>query len=189
MTKRARTILIILSVVLLIVFGGLYFIYSFFRAFASPEVTITEKYISSDRGFTNGVTIQKLQVDSMGSENYPVKYTVTYMTTCSIDHPKDRPPNPPKKIKFTEEGKYWWTEEQVNIPFIHKGMTRQTSDSTQRLMWSMGSQRFATCPMKFAKEQWYFITIGDPRTTGIFYYIDRGGRGHQYYIASGVSPI
>jgi hypothetical protein len=76
MAKRTRTILVILSVVLLITVGVLYFITRFFKAFAPPEVTITEKYISSNHGFINGVTIEKLQVDSMGGENYPVRYTL-----------------------------------------------------------------------------------------------------------------
>jgi hypothetical protein len=43
--------------------------------------------------------------------------------------------------------------------------------------------------MKFDKEQWYFITIGDPQVTGIFFYIDNLGKEHQYFLASGVSPI
>ncbi len=189
MTKRTRAILIILSVVLFIGVGGLYFVYRFLKALAPPEVTITEQHISSNSGFINGVTIEKLQADSMGSENYPVSYTVTYMTTCYIEHPKNRPPNPPRKIKFNEVGKYRWVEEQVNIHFIHRGLKRENTDSTQRLLRSIGRREFETCPMKIEKEQWYFFKIGDPRTTGIFYFIDKTGKGHQYYLPTGVSPI
>lgn len=189
MTRRTKTIAIILSVILLLVFGGLYFLYSFFSAFAPPKVTITENYISTNRDFINGVTIEKIKVDSIGSENYPVRYTVTYWTSCGIDHPKNNPPDPPDKIYFKKEGKYWWTEEYVNISFIHEGLSRQTTDSTNRLLWSIGEKRFKTCPMKFEKEQWYFITIGDPQVTGIFFYLDNTGKEHQYFLPSGVSPI
>ncbi|MDX2049377.1 MAG: hypothetical protein SFU87_21505 [Chitinophagaceae bacterium] len=190
MTKRTKTIVIALSAVLLFVIGGgLYFLYSFFSAFAPPKVIITKDYISTNRDFINGVTIEKINVDSIGSENYPVKYTVTYWTSCGIDHPEGRPPNPPDKIYFKKEGKYWWTEEYVNIPFIHGGLSRHTTDSTNRLLWSISDKKFRTCPMEFKKEQWYFITIGNPQVTGIFFYIDKSGDEHQYFLPSGVSPI
>lgn len=186
---RTKVIIILLSVILLIVVGGLFLAYSFFSAFAPAKVTINENYISTNRDFINGVTIAKIKVDSIGTENYPLKYTVTYWTSCSIDHPKDRPPNPPDKIYFNKEGKYWWTEENVNIPFIHEGLSRQTTDSTQRITWSMGTQKFKICPLKFQREQWYFFTLYDPQITGIFFFIDKNGKQHQYTLESGVSPI
>jgi len=189
MTKGAKLIATILAVILLFFFGGLFFIYFFFSAFAPPKVVITENYISTNRDFINGVTIEKIKVDSVGNKNYPVKYSVTYWTSCGIDHPKGRPPNPPDKIYFKEEGKYWWTEGKVNISFIHEGLGRHTSDSTNRLLMSIGDKRFKTCPMEFEKEQWYFITIGDPQVTGIFFYIDNRGKKYQYFLPSGVSPI
>ena len=189
MTKRTKTIIIILSVIGLFVIGGLYFLYSFFSAFAPPKVTITKGYISTNRDFINGVTIEKLSVDSIGDKNYPVKYTVIYWTSCGIDHPKNKPPKPPDKIYFKKEGKYWWTEEVVNIPFIHEGLSRHTTDSTDRLPWSMGDKRFKTCPLEFEKEQWYFFRIDDPQVIGIFFYIDKTNEEHQYFLPSGVSPI
>jgi hypothetical protein len=189
MTKTTKTITIILSIVLLLAFGGLYFLYSFFSAFAPQKVTITKDYISTNRDFINGVTIEKIKVDSIGQENYPIKYTVTYWTSCSIDHPNYKPPNPPDKIYFKKEGKYWWTEENVSIPFIHDGLSRSTTDSSNRLHWSMGDKKFKTCPIEFEKGQWYFFRLGDPQVTGIFFYIDKTGKEHQYFLASGVSPI
>jgi hypothetical protein len=100
MTRTAKTIIIILSVIALVVIGGLYFLQSFFSAFAPPKVTITKDYISTNSDFINGVTIEKIKVDSIGSEKYPIKYTVTYWTSCSIDHPQNKPPDPPDKIYF-----------------------------------------------------------------------------------------
>jgi hypothetical protein len=186
--RPAKIIIIILSVLLLFAAAGLYFAYSFFSAFAPAKVTITENYISTNRNFINGVTIEKIKVDSMGDE-HPIKYTVTYLATCNIDHPQDRPPNPPDKIYFNKEGKYWWTEENVSIPFVHEGLSRHTTDSTQRLLGSMGTQRFATCPLRFQREQWYFFTLGDPQIVGIFFYIDKDGQLHQYTKETGISPI
>lgn len=188
MTRVVKVIVIILSVIALIAFAVLYFLKSFFGSFAPAEVTITESYISTNRSFINGVTIERLEVDSMGDE-HPIKYTVTYMTSCSIDHPEGKPPNPPDKIYFGKEGKYWWTEESVNVSFVHEGLSRHTIYSTHRLPWSMGTQKFATCPMKFQRQQWYFITLGDPQIVGIFFYIDKGGKTQQYTKESGVSPI
>lgn len=189
MTKTAKSIVIVVIAIALFIFGGLYLLYFFFSAFAPPKVKITKDYISTNQDFINGVTIEKLSVDSIGDQNYPIKYTVTYWTSCGIDHPKNKPPEPPDKIYFKKEGKYWCTEEVVNIPFLHEGLTRHTTDSTDRLPWSMGSKKFRTCPIKFEKEQWYFFKIGDPQVIGIFFYIDSTGNEHQYFLASGVSPI
>jgi len=104
MTIRTKTIVIALFVISLFVIGsGLYFLYSFFSSFAPPKVAITKDYISTNRDFIDGVTIEKILVDSIGGENYPVKYTVTYWTSCGIDHPNDRPPNPPGKAYFKKK--------------------------------------------------------------------------------------
>lgn len=193
MTKTTKSIAITLSVILLLAFGGLYLLSSFFNtifgAFAPQKVTITKDYISTNRDFINGVTIEKIKVDSIGQENYPIKYTVTYWTSCNIDHPNDKPPNPPDKIYFKKEGKYWWTEENVSISFIHDGLSRHTTDSSNRLPWSIGDKKFNACPIEFEKEQWYFFRLGDPQVTGIFFYIDKTGKEYQYFLASGVSPI
>jgi hypothetical protein len=64
MTRRTKTIIIIISAIALIVIGGLYFLKSFFSAFAPPKVTVTKNFISTNRDFINGVTIEKIQVDS-----------------------------------------------------------------------------------------------------------------------------
>ena len=185
---RRNAIFIILSALVLILAGGLYFLYLFFSAFGPAKVKITENYISTDRDFINGVTIEKIKVDSMG-EYHPLKYTVTYLTTCNIDHPLNRPPEPPDKIYFNKEGKYWWTEEIVQLHYVHEGLSRNLDDSTNRLPWSMGAQKFMTCPLKFQRNQWYFFTLGDPKIVGIFFYIDKNGKTHQFTKESGVSPI
>jgi len=187
--RLAKGIMISLIIIFTLIAGGLYFLSYFLSSFAPPEVTITKSYISTDRDFINGVTIEKLKVDSIGDKNYPTKYTITYLTSCTIDHLEGRPPSPPDKIYFKKEGKYWWTEEYVNIPIIHENFSRKSTDSTNRPIWSMGGLRLKTCPIEFEKEQWYFITIGDPMVTGIFYYIDKTGKENQFYLISGVSPI
>jgi hypothetical protein len=114
---------------------------------------------------------------------------VNYWTSCHIDHPQGRPPEPPNKIFFNKSGKYWWTEEDVEMKFIHNGLSRESLNNKERVLWSMGGERFQTCPLKFKREQWYFIRVGDPQVTGIFFFIDSEGKEHQYYLVSGVSPI
>jgi hypothetical protein len=100
MTKRAKTVIIILSTIALIIVGGLYFLRSFLGAFALPKVTVSKDFILTSQDFVNGVTIEKIHVDSIGKEGYPLKYTTYYTTSCNIHHPSNKPPNPPSKIEF-----------------------------------------------------------------------------------------
>ncbi|MBZ4191936.1 hypothetical protein [Niabella beijingensis] len=175
--------------ILLLIAGALYFLYSFFTAFAPPEVNITKEYISTNRDFINGISIEKLRVDSMGGEGYPVKYTVIYEISCNIHHPKDRPSEPPDKIYFGKPGRYSWDEDTTRIPYIHNGLSRTSLDSTGKLWWLRKFGDHPVCPIKFEPDQWYFITLGNPQVTGIFFYIDKTGKEHQHVLASGVSPI
>ena len=185
-----KKILIGLGLLLVLtVFGGIYMAYQFFYALAPPEIEITKNYIKTNQEFLNGVTIEKIAVDSIGPDGIPAKYTVEYWTTCNIDHPKGKPPDPPDEIYFNREGKYWWTEENVNITFIQEPFKRKLLSPNQRPLFSLSSDRIPTCPLKFENNQWYFFTIGDPQVTGIYYFVDEYGKGHQYFISSGVSPI
>lgn len=193
MTKRKKKILITASVVffviLLVIAVGKYFISIFFSSFAPQKITVTKNDISTNRDFINGVNIEKIQVDSIGEEKYPVKYTVTYITSCNIRHPKDKPPSPPSKIEFNKAGKYFWDEEIVSIRYYHTGLTRQSLDTISKTWWLNKTGNYSICPIQFEKEQWYFFTFSDPQVTGIFFYIDHGGKEYQYFLPSGVSPI
>lgn len=189
MTKRAKTIALVLSIISLLVLGGLYFLGSFFSAFAPPNVTVTKDYISTNRDFINGVTIEKIHVDSIGGKGYPVKYSAFYTTSCNIHHPTNKPPDPPNKIEFAKAGKYSWDEDTIKVSYIHNGLSRQSLDTSKKLWWLNKYGNYPVCPIKFKKEQWYFITIGNPQVTGIFFYIDKDGTEHQYYLESGVSQI
>ena len=160
-----------------------------FSAFAPPQLTITKDYISTNRDFINGVTIEKIRVDSIGDKGYPIKYTTVYTTHCGIHHPTNRPPEPPNKIEFNKPGKYSWDEDTIKVTYIHNGLSRQSLDATKRLWWFNKFGNYPVCPIKFEQGQWYFITIGDPQVTGIFFYIDNSGKEQQYFLQSGVSPI
>lgn len=189
MTRTTRTIIIFISVVALIVIGGLYFLKFFFSAFAPQKVIVTKDFISTNRDFINGVTIEKIRVDTLGQEGYPIKYTTLYTTSCNIHHPTNKPPNPPSKIEFDKPGKYSWDEDTIKMRYVHNGLSRQTLDTTNKLWWLKKFGKHSVCPIKLEQEQWYFITLGDPQVTGIFFYIDKSGKEHQYFLASGVSPI
>ncbi len=189
MTIRAKIIIVIISIITLIVIGGLYFLNYFLSALAPPKVTITKDYISTNRDFINGVTIEKIQVDSIGKNEYPVKYTILYATSCNIHHPTNKPPNPPSKIEFYKPGKYSWDEDTVKVRYISNGFSRQCLDTANKLWWLNKFGKHPVCPLKFEQGQWYFITIGDPQVTGLFFYIDKDNKEHQYYLESGVSPI
>ena len=192
MKKKAKAILVFslitVSVIILLIVVANFIFNSFFNAFAPPKVTVTKNYISTNRDFINGVTIEKINVDLMG-DNYPIKYTVLYTTSCNIQHPTNKPPNPPSKIEFYKPGKYSWDEDTIKVRYIHNGLSRQSLDTTNKLWWLNKFGDYPVCPIKFEQEQWYFITMGNPQVTGIFFYIDKSGKEHQYFLASGVSPI
>jgi hypothetical protein len=189
MTKRARNILLVAAILVMLTFCGLYFINIFFRAFAPDDITITQTEIQSPRGFVNPITIEKLKVDSIGEEQRPVKYTVEYVTTCGIKQKEGKPPVALKKIKLSEPGRYSWSEENVNIPIVHDDGYSKRIDSVQRIIWSNGHERFDICPLKFEKGNWYFINFLNPQIIGIYVYIDKDGNLKQYTTYSGVSPI
>ena len=77
-------ILILGSVILIVISSGLYFLNEYLSALGNPEIEITTEFISTDRDFVNGVTIEKIRVDSIGDKGYPVKYTTYYTTSCNI---------------------------------------------------------------------------------------------------------
>lgn len=187
--RLAKGLMIVLSIILILVAGGLYFLNYFLSSFAPPKVTITTNYISTNTDFINGVTIEKIRVDSIGEKGYPVKYTTFYTTSCNIEHPKNRPPEPPSKIEFNKPGKYLWDEDTVKVDHIHKGLSRESKSSSDKMWWLNKYGEHPTCPLKFETGQWYFFTIGDPQVTGIFFFIDKDGEEKQYYLTSGISPI
>ncbi|OJW36601.1 MAG: hypothetical protein BGO54_12280 [Sphingobacteriales bacterium 46-32] len=180
---------IILLIIALVVIAGFYFLISFFSAFSPPKVTVTRDYISTNRNFVNGVTIEEIQVDSVGENEYPVKYTVLYSTSCNILPSKNKPTIPPVKIEFYKPGKYSWDENTIKVRYIHNGFLRQSLDTMNKRWWLNKFGEHSVCPLKFKQEQWYFITIGDPRITGLFFYIDKNNKEYQYCLESGVSPI
>jgi hypothetical protein len=189
MTRLAKGLTIGFSIVILLVLGGLYFFNYFLSSFAPPKVTVTQTYISTNHDFVNGVTIEKIKVDSIGDDGYPIKYTTFYTTSCNILHPTSRPPEPPNKIEFYKTGKYSWDEDTIKVRYIHNGLSRQSLDTSNNL-WRLNKfGKHPICPIKFEQEQWYFFTIGDPQVTGIFFYIDKDNRAHEYRLESGVSPI
>jgi len=188
MASWKKILIIVGSVFIVIVSGGLFLFYSLLGVFSPPKIEITSEYISTNGDFINGITIEEIEVDSFGQDGVPVEYTVNYWTSCHIDHPRGRPPEPPDEIYFDKNGKYWWTEEKVEIKFVHKGLSRESLNN-KRVFWSLGQEKFPTCPLEFKKGQWYFITVGDSQVTGIFFFIDDQGKEYQYYLASGVSPI
>lgn len=187
--RWAKVWVIIIGSIIVFITAALLFINYFFSAFAPPQIKITSEFITTNHDFVNGIAIEKITVNSIGEDFYPVKYTMTYRTTCSIKHPIGKPPSPPDKIYFYEKGAYAWWEEHKTRTFIHQGLGRTQLKVEENNELNLKHNTYATCPLQFEREQWYFFTIGDPQVTGIFFYIDKNGNEKQYYLESGVSPI
>jgi hypothetical protein len=195
MKNKIKTRLFILLAAILVIglltLGGLYFFRSFFSAFAPADITVTKSEIRSSRSLINPITIEKLKVDSFGNEQRPIKYTIVYLTTCSIKQIDGKPPVGLKIIKLNETGHYGWSEENVNIPIAHYDgfSSRNRLDSIQDIIWSTGHKKMEVCPINFEKENWYFINFLEPGIVGIYIYVDKNGDLNQYTTYSGVSPI
>lgn len=182
--------LVIISVLIVVVIGGaLFLFYQFLGAFALPEIEITTEGVSTNRDFINGVNIERVKVDSIGQKGYPVSYTTIYTVSCNIQHPIGRPPDPPSRIEFNEPGDYDWDEDSTIVHHEHKGLSRSSKSTSGDPWWINKYGAHPTCPLRFEKEVWYYFTFGNPKVTGIFFYIEEDGTEKQYYLASGVSPI
>lgn len=189
MLKRNKIIIFASSIILIFIVGGLIFVKQFFNAFAPPKIEINTEYISTDRNFINGLTIEMIRADSIGENGYPIEYTTFYTTTCNIQHSKNDPPNPPSKIFFNEISKYTWDVDTISVKYIHNSFSRELKSSSDNPFMFEKYREYPTCPLKFEAEQWYFFTIGDPQVTGIFFFIEKKGKDHQYILKSGLSPI
>lgn len=61
-----KTLTILFTVIGLIIGGGFYLLYSFLNALEPDEITITANHIETNVNFINGITIEKIKVDSIG---------------------------------------------------------------------------------------------------------------------------
>lgn len=189
MKKWHKALIVIGSLLIVVVAGGLFLLNQFVGAFALPKIEITAERITTNGDFINGITIEQLEVDSLDGDGIPARYTVYYQANCYIDRPEGSRPVGPKKIYFDKTGNYWWTAEEVDITYAQDRFTRELLTAPIPSTNRFGGKRLQTCPIKLQKEQWYFFRVRDPRVIGLFFYIDKDGKEHQKYIASGVSPI
>jgi len=137
----------------------------------------------------NPITIEKLKVDSSGKEKRPVKYTIEYATTCTIKQKEGEQPVSLKEIKFNEPGRYSWSEENVNISIEHPDGFSKRIYLIEKPISSAELLKFATCPLKFEKGNWYFINFFDPFFIGVYIYVDKAGALWQYNVYSKALPI
>jgi hypothetical protein len=165
------------------------FLGNYLNSIAPDSITISENEIVSLRGLINVVTIEKLKVDSIGEEMWPVKYEIVYLTTCGIKQEQDKPPVPLHTIFLNKPGRYAWSEEEVHIPMSHFGLSRSRLDSSEGAIWATETKELEVCPLKFELDHWYFITFLDPQIVGAYVFIDNNNHLQQYTIYSGVSPI
>jgi len=183
----------LIGLVVVFVFGLLgaafFFVNSFFSSFRPPDIKVSRDRISSNRGLVNGVEIEKLIVDSIGEQGYPVKYSTIYSTSCNIRNQIGKTPRFPNEIELYREGNYEWVQDSSLRKYRHFGLTRELLSPERKLWWLEEFGKSAVCPLDLIPNQWYFIRVGDPMVTGIYFIIDRTGKEKQYFVASGVSPI
>lgn len=155
--------------------------YIFLRSLAPQKITISTNSITTNGKLEYKVSIEKIKVDSIGKDNHPVKYTAYYSTICHIYEPTD-------EIYINKTGNYRWTEDYGTSGYIHKGLRREL-DTNKLSIARPYPYKYNYCPIKFEKEQWYFITVSDKQITGYFFYIDKDGKENQYNLYTGISPI
>ncbi len=190
MTGRSKKIVFISVLsILLIVFGVRYFVDLFSNRYLPPTILVTKNEISSSGGFMNPITIEKLKVDSFGKEKRPTKYTVEYVTTCSIKQKDGEQPVALNEVRLNEPGRYSWSEEKANVSIFHPEGFSNRIDTAQRIILSKGQQKYSICPLKFENENWYFINFQDPIFIGVYVCVDKTGTIHQYAAYSQVLPV
>jgi hypothetical protein len=189
MNRKTKINIFFISILLVIGIGGIYLLFSFLKALAPPKVLVSRNSIRSSNGFQNGFAIQKLSVDSIGGNQYPVKYTVVYSTSCKFYNSEGSYVPSPNYVEFDKNGLYSWDEDTGHLRYDYTEMTKRDLDSLNSLWRLRRVGKHSTCPIEIVEGQWYLFTVDDPRVTGIFYHIDSLGKEVQYFVPSGVSPI
>ncbi len=189
MTKNNRNIILLLSFFVVIASAILYFGYLFLSALKPIKVTITEDKISSSKALVNPIIIERIKVDSFGNEGFPARYRIEYLTMCSLKKIREKPPVGLKTISLNEPGRYTWSEEIVNIPMTHENINRTRKDSIEGIIWPKENSELAICPIKFERNNWYFINFLEPTIIGIYINVDKNGILHQFDVYNRVSPI
>ena len=181
------TVTITMSILLVIV--PIFLLYTYLTSLAPPKIKISRYNVYSDQPLNDGLTIEKLEVDSIGLEGYPVRYTTVYSASCTFLKESGESIRSPNGIEFYKAGNCEWMQDSIKRVYNHFGLQRELRSSGRKLRWLDDYGKSKVCPLEFVANQWYFLVIDDPRVTGVYFIIDGGGKVRQFYVASGVSPV
>ena len=161
------------------------------------DLKMTEKYIESDCGLTNGVRFEELIVDTFYADGKPkiykvlCSYSANPYASGSADKVGDR-------IYFGGRGSdcYWWKDTATNGVYKNFGVSREILDGTDDLpqdsvaeikayitkdsmvitggkaprnidLYSAGVA--IKCPLRFKPDTWYYIDFRDQRYEAYLY--------------------
>ena len=164
------------------------------------ELKMTEKYIESSCGLTNGVRFEELIVDTFYADGKPKIYKVvcSYSANPYANGPLDKVED---RIYFDgREGDcYWWKDSATNGAYKNFGVSRERIDGiddlsqdsivetrtyiTKDSMVITGGKPSASidlsstrvtirCPLRFKPNTWYYIDFRDQRYEA-YLFIDR----------------
>lgn len=158
---------------------------------------MTEKYIESSCGLTNGVRFEELIVDTFYADGKPKIYKVvsSYSANPYANGPADKVKD---RIYFDGQAGncYWWKDSATNGVYKNFGVSREMLDGTDDLsqdsivevrtyitqdsMVVTGGKRAKNvelysartaikCPLTFKADTWYYIDFHDQRYEAYLY--------------------
>lgn len=162
---------------------------------------MTQEYIESTCGLTNGVRFEQLEVKSFDSSNFPIVYNVVKSFECYNPGVEGAQKFWPDKIYFDKpNGHYLWSvDTSSNGIYIKNGPWRnrlqnevydidsiivaKKSDSPgvivnyeqviSRTSIKPGPNPQSICPIKFKSKTWYFLNFYDQRYQAYLYIDDK----------------
>ncbi|MEO7306642.1 MAG: hypothetical protein ABIR78_08320 [Ferruginibacter sp.] len=157
---------------------------------------MTDAYIESSCGLTNGVRFEELIVDTFYADGKPKIYKVvcSYSANPYANGPADKVKD---RIYFDGKAGTWWTDTSTNGLYCNYGNSRKlfnkaketptTDSSTEKIIYvsrdsivRMGpkpdlseyeSRRQITSPVKFKSGTWYYIDLHDYHIA--YLYVDK----------------
>ena len=197
-SPNSKTFFYLFLLLIGIVLNGCYIVGAFLIAKnAIYKISINEKRVKGS-DLTNGILFEELVIFHKDSSGIPIEYLITERFECYNPGFNGVQKYWPDKIYFNKKnGHYLWGLDTVNFHIKKNGRQRvvvydSILEKTKNKFYyptAISKKKYATCPIKFKKDTWYFVNIYDRRILEIYLYVDQKMNFHIYKYDSGVCPI